>query len=392
MIIEGNTEEKKEGAFCVWTWDELKQLLGDKHVEDTDHSLFDVFVGEYNVKEGGNVDPRGDPHGELVNQNVLTKIPTNTPLISDVDKQTSALREAHNILFTERLKRPRPGLDIKILTSWNGLLISGICSAAAATQNKQYSDTAVRAGDFLINNLWNSETRRLLRCVYGSGEDLANLDIVIDGFVDDYCMTVKALLDLYQLTLDEKWLKHAVDVQTAQDELFLDSEHGGYFTSRDHDEEIVIRLKDDQDGAEPSSNSVSAMNLYILGRILNNSDYTDQGDKIIKLYHQRLEQLPHALPAMVEAFLFNKSDPLIVVITGSSDSSNNPLLHHLQTNNSLSTVIIRDIDFIRNLHPGLSSVEQTSATGAFIINTDGSLSPHCTNTEQLIQQISLATK
>ena len=361
-------------------------------MEDTDHSLFDVFVREYNVKEGGNVDPRGDPHGELVNQNVLTKIPTNTPLISDIDKQTSALREAHNILFTERLKRPRPGLDIKILTSWNGLLISGICSAAAATQNKQYSDTAVRAGDFLINNLWNSETRRLLRCVYGSGEDLANLDIVIDGFVDDYCMTVKALLDLYQLTLDEKWLKHAVDVQTAQDELFLDSEHGGYFTSRDHDEEIVIRLKDDQDGAEPSSNSVSAMNLYILGRILNNSDYTDQGDKIIKLYHQRLEQLPHALPAMVEAFLFNKSDPLIVVITGSSDSSNNPLLHHLQTNNSLSTVIIRDIDFIRNLHPGLSSVEQTSATGAFIINTDGSLSPHCTNTEQLIQQISLATK
>ena len=87
------------------------------------------------------------------------------------------------------------------------------------------------------------------------------LEAPIDGFVEDYCMTVAAMLDLYRLTLDPRWLAHAQEVQEVQDQLFLDADKGGYFTSRAGDKEIVLRLKDDQDGAEPCSNSVSAMNL-----------------------------------------------------------------------------------------------------------------------------------
>ena len=243
-----NPQEKKEGAFCVWTWEELLTLLGDQQVEGEDVTLAEIVAHEFNLKEGGNVDPRGDPHGELKNQNVLTRIPEQTPLLSDPDKYNSALEAAKKILFTARLTRPRPGLDIKIVTCWNSLMISGVCRAAAATRNPDYAAAAVRAGHFVMGTLWNQETQRLVRCVYGEpggkGEGIFNLAVLVPGFEADYANTVAALLDLYSLTLAEEWLVRAAEVQAAQDELFLDREKGGYFTSREGDPEIVLRLKD----------------------------------------------------------------------------------------------------------------------------------------------------
>ena len=110
-----NAAEKKEGAFCVWNWEELMSLLNDKVQGEI--TLADIVAHEYNLKPGGNVDPRGDPHGELKNQNVLTKIPSKSLPLSDLNQYNKALEDAKKILFSERLKRPRPGLDIKIVTS-----------------------------------------------------------------------------------------------------------------------------------------------------------------------------------------------------------------------------------------------------------------------------------
>ena len=146
--------EKKEGAFCVWTWEEIQGLLKDR-VEDEELTLADVVAHEYNIRPGGNVDPRGDPHGELKNQNVLTKIPAKQPLLSDSDKYNRALDAGKKILFSERLKRPRPGLDIKIVTCWNSLMISALCRAAAVTQSPAYTAGAVRAGEFVAGTLWS---------------------------------------------------------------------------------------------------------------------------------------------------------------------------------------------------------------------------------------------
>jgi len=349
-------KEKKEGAFCVWTWDQVHSLLADKPIEGSEKTLADVVVHEYNMEEGGNVDARGDPHGELLNQNVLTKIPVKSPLITDSDKYKAALTEANKILFSERLTRPRPGLDIKIVSCWNSQMISSFCKAATVTENKDYLETALKAGQFLRNTLWCDSKRRLLRCVYGNKENISNLEDPIEGFVDDYCLTVAACIDLYSATFDETWLRFGIQVQEVQDELFLDRENGGYFTSRQGDPEIVIRLKDDQDGAEPSSNSVSTMNLFRLGRILNKSEYSVEAEKIIKLYAERMIQIPHGLPAMVEAYLHHHQDNPILVVAG--DTEKHSLLRHIHTNHYPSYVIIKPGELIDSCFPGLKDLEK----------------------------------
>lgn len=375
-----NAAEKKEGAFCVWNWEELMSLLNDKVQGEI--TLADIVAHEYNLKPGGNVDPRGDPHGELKNQNVLTKIPSKSLPLSDLNQYNKALEDAKKILFSERLKRPRPGLDIKIVTSWNSLMISGLCRAAAVTQSEDYTTAALRAGHFVIETLWSGQRRRLLRCVYGAGKQITQLEAPIDGFVDDYCMTVEAMLDLYRLTLDDTWLAHAQDLQEVQDELFLDKEKGGYFISREGDEEIVLRLKDDQDGAEPCSNSVSAMNLIRLGRILNNMSFLEKGENIIKLYSKRLDQMPHALPAMLEAYLhLHQAEPL-VVITGAA--AGHPVLRQLHTHHMPSHDIISVGHLTKSGHPALARADIETRQGAYILR-DGTLSEFVDTVEKFVE-------
>eukprot|EP00092_Neocalanus_flemingeri_P015363 GFUD01016620.1.p1 GENE.GFUD01016620.1~~GFUD01016620.1.p1 ORF type:complete len:719 (+),score=222.67 GFUD01016620.1:106-2262(+) len=379
-LPKGETKGKKEGAFCVWSWDEIQHLLS-KPVEGvaSEVTLADVVAHEFNMKEGGNVNPRADPHGELKGQNVLTKLPVKPALIADTEKYNSALTEAKKILFTERLTRPRPGLDSKILCSWNSLMLSAFCKAGTALDMPEYVATAVRVGEFVKDVLWSREKKRLLRSIYGGQEELAQLDHPIEGFVDDYCYTVQAFIDLYTATLNEDWLSLAVEVQTAQDLLFLDKDNGGYFASKAGDPEIVLRLKDDQDGAEPSSNSVSAMNLLRLGKILNSEQYQLEGEKILKLFHDRLQQLPHAMPALVDAFLFlHQSEPTIL-ITGDVSSAN-PVLAHIRSSHLPSHTIIAGGDLVRAAHPTLTSVKWDQ-TGAYLIR-NGQLSDIITSVDQ----------
>ena len=358
--------EKKEGAFCVWDWEETQRLLS-KQVEGEEDglTLAKVVASEFNMRPDGNVDPRADPHGELRNKNVLTKIPQNKPLIAE-EKYREALEEAKKILFEERLKRPRPGLDIKILTSWNAMMISAYCKSGTALANADYISTALKAANFVRNVLWNPETKRLLRSVYGGKEELENLENPIEGFVDDYVFTVAAFLDLYQATLQESWLTAAVEVQDTLDLLFLDQTDGGYFTSKEGDDQIILRLKDDQDGAEPCSNSVAAMNLFRLGRILDKPDYTGEAEKILRLYSDRLEQLPHALPAMVESYLYHHQAEPLIVITG--EVRNHPVLQWVQSRHLPSHTLLTPGQLTISAHPLLASVP--GEQGAFLLENN----------------------
>ena len=369
-----DSEEKKEGAFCVWGWAEVQSLLS-KEVENV--SLAAVVANEYNMKEAGNVDPRADPHGELKLKNVLTKIPKNEPLISEAAHR-EALEEAKRILFQQRLTRPRPGLDIKILTSWNALMISAFAKSSTVLQNPQYLSTALKAAEFVRNVLWNPETKRLLRSVYGGNEKLENLDSPIEGFVDDYVFTVQAFLDLYTATLQETWLEAAREVQEAQDELFLDRAEGGYFTSKEGDEEIILRLKEDQDGAEPCSNSVAAMNMFRLGRILHRGQYTEEGERILQLYHTRLDQLPHALPAMVEAALYHHQHLPLVVITG--DLTDHPLLQVVHTSHLPSHSLVTPGPLLTSCYPLLADLPP--GQGAALLTADNQLSDFVTSVQE----------
>eukprot|EP00088_Acartia_fossae_P059254 TRINITY_DN7011_c0_g1_i11.p1 TRINITY_DN7011_c0_g1~~TRINITY_DN7011_c0_g1_i11.p1 ORF type:complete len:741 (-),score=168.34 TRINITY_DN7011_c0_g1_i11:172-2394(-) len=324
------SKEKKEGAFCVWSFTELQDILGSHKIEGyEDKSLADVIIHHYNVEKDGNVNPRMDPHGELLGQNVLTELPEkDTPLIPDESRYKEALNKARKLLHEKRLTRPRPSLDDKILTSSNGLMISGFCAAGRALGRQDYIAAAEKAGNFLCTHLLDQNGAKsaenggkLLRSCYGaSAHALQQLDTPIHGFIDDYAFTVQAMLDLYESTFDVIWLKRAISFQDTQDALFLDKSDGGYFAAEEGASDIIIRLKDDHDGAEPSSNSISAMNLLRLHKLTNNKKYKTQAEKIFEIFHLRLTQIPVSMSALTEAYLFYRQDgPVLLLNTSHPD-------------------------------------------------------------------------
>lgn len=321
-----NSDHKIEGAFCVWTHDELEELLKKELFKDKtgqERNLLDLAKSYFNIKPNGNVDPSGDPHGELTNQNVLTMIGVDqSKLIEDFgldnhDDLQSKIRSIQSILFEARQKRPRPHLDDKILTAWNGLMISGFSVSGMALKNSQYTQRAVMAANFLKEHLYNSETQTLYRSVYtGQEGSVEQLTQPIHGFVDDYAFLIKGLLDLYEATLDATWIEWADILQKRQNELFWDSQNFGYFTAPADDDSIILRLKEDQDGAEPSGNSVSSLNLLKLASYTENSDYKAMAGQIFSAYKETLERFPVALPEMTNGLMYFGPSPVQIIISG----------------------------------------------------------------------------
>jgi len=355
--------EKKEGAFCVWTHQEIKQLLHE-NIHGSELSLGDVLIHEFNVEEEGNVSARQDPHGELVNQNVFTKIPAKElPLSEEV--YLAALEKGRKILFEHRLTRPRPSLDDKILCSSNGLMISGFCSAGSALDRPDYIQTAVKAANFIKQHMFDHENNQLLRSVYGGKPELEQLEHPIHGFIDDYAFTIQGMLDLYTATFETKWLKFALKLQEIQDCKFLDREKGGYYATEAGDQEIVVRLKDDHDGAEPSSNSISALNLLRLHKLTNTSTFKSKAEDILKLFHVRLGQAPVSMPAMVDAFLFHLQDGPFLVFNADEISFVSEVRRHFFPFVTL-VGLEKNVDNIINCNPHLEGLNIAPNTGVLV--------------------------
>lgn len=383
---ESEGSQKMEGAFCVYEYQDIKKLLNNAVPDIPDMTLADIVIDHYNIREGGNVDPRGDPHGELKGKNVLTELPSKTSTI-EPGTFKAALETAKQILFTERQKRPRPGLDDKILCSWNSLMISAFALAGSSFNRQDWLDMGLKAGHFLKDHLYLSQEKILLRSVYGAGSgssQLLQLEKPIQGFIDDYCFTVTACLDLYNATLDISWLVFSKELQDRQDEMFLDSKHGGYFASKSGDPEIVLRLKDDQDGAEPSSNSVSAMNLFRLARLLgvDGKLYEKKAEDILKLYSERLDQMPVAMPALVDANLFRLQCTGVLILTG--ELNTHPILTGIRSQYIPSVPLLHwtgKEDLIRNIHQEIAGLEQ-GVEGAYLLR-NGQLSDNIQSVEKL---------
>jgi uncharacterized protein YyaL (SSP411 family) len=143
-------------------------------------------------------------------------------------------------------------------------MISGCCAAASALQRQNYVDAATKAALFIKEHLYVVETEVLLHSIYTKTSDRDQVEQIakpIEGFADDYAYLVRGLLDLYEVTFDASWLEWACKLQDKQDALFWDAEASGYFLSAAGDPSIVLRLKEDQDGVEPASNSVRSTNL-----------------------------------------------------------------------------------------------------------------------------------
>ncbi|KAI8391400.1 spermatogenesis-associated protein 20 [Radiomyces spectabilis] len=307
-----DAKKKLEGAFCVWEASELESILGKENA--------DIFSRHYGVQEHGNVNPMQDPHNELEGKNVLTeeysldesaKAANTTP-----EKIAHILEDCRNKLWKHRQQaRPKPHLDDKILTSWNGLMISGLAQAGVALNDPTMLTAATNAASFIMNQLYDKETNILLRS-YREGPSS------IEGFLDDYSFMTQALIDLYEATFDEKWIQWAYDLQEKQNELFYDEDHGGYFSVQEKDKSILVRLKEEQDGAEPSPNGVSLKNLIRLGTLLEDQSYVTKAQDTLAAFNVAVTRFPYAVPSLVTDFQLMTHGTKQIVLAGSSQDKN----------------------------------------------------------------------
>ncbi|GFS41866.1 spermatogenesis-associated protein 20 [Trichonephila inaurata madagascariensis] len=323
-LPHASAERKKEGAFYVWTEEEIRESLSEA-VESTTYTLADVFCKYFNVEAEGNVDPYQDPHHELKDKNVLIAKTTEEECVKNLDIDMNIFKEAiskgKETLLEVRMKRPKPHMDDKFVTSWNGLMISGFARAAQVLQETKYAQYAMDAAQFLNKHLYNQETGCLLRSAYkGTNGTIAQILSPIPGVLEDYTFLVRGLLDLYEATYDPWCLEWASKLQTTQDCLFWDAADGGYYNSVSTDPSIVLRLKEDQDSAEPNPNSVAVCNLLRLSNILVDISLQDKAVKILSLYSHRMMMLPMALPEMLCGLMFYYSNYKQIIISGEKDS------------------------------------------------------------------------
>src|SRR5947199_8530942 len=295
-----------EGAFYVWTKKEIDDALGD---------AAEIFDFHYGVQPHGNAPEGSDPHDEFRGKNILIERHTVAETAERFKKSEQEIRDSlaksSEKLFAIRAKRPRPLLDDKIIAAWNGLMISAYARAAQVLDDPRYLEIATRAAKFLWANLYDKESRLLYRNYRGGRSD-------IEGFADDYAFVIQGLLDLYEASFDVEWLKFAVELQKTQDRLFFDGKNGGYFSSSGKDESVFLRMKDDNDGAEPAASSVAALNLLRLSQFLDDpaAAGAERARKTIDAFTTALSHFPSAMPQMLVALDYWLGKPRQIVIAG----------------------------------------------------------------------------
>ncbi|XP_059139690.1 spermatogenesis-associated protein 20-like [Physella acuta] len=362
---------KKEGAFCVWEEEEIQ-----RHLSDTvsDVTLADVFCFYYGIKARGNVDPLQDPHDELKGKNVLIVSSSLEEAASKfnltVDTVKEALAKCQKILHYVRQTRPKPHLDNKMVAAWNGLMLSGFARGSQALNDPALAERAAKAALFLKKYLFVAERGNLLRSCYTSdNKDVEQIAVPIEGYVDDYAYVIRGLLDLYESCYDDQWLEWAEELQTKQNQLFWDEEDGGFFSSPQGDRTIVMRMKEDQDGAEPSPNSVSAGNLLRLSMMLDRDDWFKMAERIFKVFAQRIEKVPVAVPELVSALLFYHSSPKQIIIVGNKKNEDTQALiqavHKLYLPHKVLLVTdLDDTSFLRKRIEVIKNMTKTNEKAA----------------------------
>src|ERR1700693_2535058 len=299
--------QKSEGAFYVWTEKQVDVALG---------SDSDVFKYHFGVQPHGNAPEGSDPQNEFRGKNILIERHTISETAQHFKKSDDEVRKSlarsRGKLLEVRSKRPRPHLDDKIIAAWNGLMISAYARAAQVLDDPRYLETANRAAKSLRANLYDEKNKLLFRSFReGRGN--------VEGFADDYAFVIQGLLDLYEASFDVEWLKFALELQETQDRLFFDEKAGGYFSTSGKDKSVVLRMKDDNDSAEPAASSVAALNLLRLAQLRNDKQFEDRGRKTINSFAATMNHFASAMPQLLVALDFSLSKPRQIVIAGKVD-------------------------------------------------------------------------
>ncbi len=306
-----------EGAFYVWTAAELREALGEEYA---------WIAGHFGVDENGNVPDRLDPQNEFHGQNILMQ---RRPLLESAKRAGLEPEEANTRLLAvlERLRgirarRPRPLRDDKVVTAGNGLMISALArahqvlvsAAPAGTERAGYLAAATRAAEFIEREL-HDPARGILYRTWRHGRGAT------EGFAEDYAFLIQGLLDLYEAGFELRWLQWAERLQATMDRLFWDEADGGYFNSTAGDPSIVLRLKEDYDGAEPAPSSVAALNLLRLAAMTGEAGLRERGRRTIDAFRAQWSRVPQAMPQILCALELALEPPRHVVLAGDPNAA-----------------------------------------------------------------------
>ncbi|HKW00074.1 MAG TPA: thioredoxin domain-containing protein [Vicinamibacterales bacterium] len=281
--------EKKEGAFYVWTAAEIDRVFD---------AAAPIVRRHFGVEDAGNA--LADPQGEFISQNILYVAQPVEDVAArsgrPVDEVIGVLAQARGTLFAIREDRPRPHRDEKVITAWNGLMIAAFARATRVLVSSPHRDewrkAATRAAEAAYATLWRPDARRLFRRSRDG-------DAAIDAFCEDYACLVYGLTELFQATGDARWLTWAVELTQLQIEQFFDDRDGGWFATTGDDPTVLLRLKEDYDGAEPAAASVTVRNLITLGHLTGDATLLSRAERTLQRYGMEIGRAVRVMPFMV---------------------------------------------------------------------------------------------
>jgi uncharacterized protein YyaL (SSP411 family) len=332
---EDADSEGHEGKFYCWTRAELEKLLAPDE--------FKAAVRYFGITEPGNFTDHSHPT-PLPNQNVLSvveplpgrdalpRVPVPQSGIGPTDVEL--LASAKKKMFDARSRRVRPHLDDKILASWNGLMLGAMARAYAVLGDEKYRASAEKNLAFIQEKLWEAPRGRAgspLPADGTRGNDGAHGVTRPTGtlyhrwrdgerdniqLLEAYAFQLSGVIDLYEATLEPKHLDFAIALAEAMIAKFHDAENGGFWQSAGGAKDLILRVKDDYDSAEPSGNSVATLALLKLAAITGREDFKKPAEATLRLFAHRLQNFPQAMPFMLHALDFWLEEPRRVVIAG----------------------------------------------------------------------------
>ncbi len=282
--------EGEEGRYYLWSRQEVKDILGDdaewfgQYFDITDQGNF----------EGKNIPRRGEHSSEAQTLSGLNE-----------EEFRARLGQLRDRLLAERNKRVAPAIDDKILASWNGLAISAFAQAAQVTGDESYLATATKAADFVLSKMMADG---VLYHSYRQGQLLRT------ELLEDYAYFIAGLIDLYQVSFDERYLDKAVELTRRAIDVF--STDDLFYSTPAKNSDLIFRPRDLTDGATPSPSSVMILNLLRLAAITDDHDLTEHGNAALKAVSGLGAQIPQASAALLIAGYFNLTGPVEIVVSG----------------------------------------------------------------------------
>lgn len=299
--------EGEEGKFYVWTRDEIKEVLGK--------GKGTPFCAYYGVAQQGNFEGGASV---LSIASTLEKVSKLYGIsITDLEK---LLEEGRQKLFAEREKRVKPGRDEKILTSWNGLMISGFIDGFKVTGNEKYLNRAKEAARFILHEM--RKDGHLMR-VFNRGK------CQVKGYSEDYAFFIQALIDLYEATFEMEWLRQADDLNRSMTRQFWDERNGGFFFTGKENEPLITRSKNPYDHVIPSANSIAVFNLVRLGYLTGEESLKQKAGQTLQLFYNFLNQHPSGFTQMLSGLSFFLNPEEIGVIGSRNDLKTKSMLKEI---------------------------------------------------------------